>query len=118
MGKRSDLLRQALIEGGHVSADELAANVESREDLIRLYAGSIFSKALEAPDMTEFEKEADNAMRDFLVSGNFINYGPEVVVEYMSAIENEILSLRIILTGKRLGIDAETLRERLRESYV
>lgn len=118
MGKRSDLLRQALIEGGHVSADELAANVESKEDLIRLYAGSIFSKALEAPDMTEFEKEADNAMRDFLVSGNFINYGPEVVVEYMSAIENEILSLRIILTGKRIGIDAETLRERLRESYV
>ena len=118
MGKRGELLQHALIEGGYISVDEILNSMETKDDLIRLYSATIFRKAAEAPNMTEFEKEAENALRDYLISGNFVTFGPEVVVEYMAAIENEIVSLRIILTGKLMGIDAETLRERLRESYV
>jgi len=118
MGKRGELLQYALIEGGNISVDEILGSMETKDDLIRLYSATIFRKAAEAPNMTEFEKAADNALHDFLVSGNFITFGPEVVIEYLAGLENEIVSLRIILTGKLMGIDGETLRERLRESYV
>lgn len=68
--------------------------------------------------MTQFELEADNAIELYLSIGSFIPYGPEVVVEYIAALENEIMSLRIILTGRKMGISSEALRGRLRESYV
>ncbi len=37
---------------------------------------------------------------------------------YLAAIENEITSARMILTGKLSGINPELIRERLRETYA
>ncbi|MBE6997022.1 MAG: hypothetical protein E7427_02500 [Ruminococcaceae bacterium] len=116
--RREELLQSALIEGGTVSLDDLRAALDSREDLARLYAPTVFGKAAAAAGMTEFEKEADNALRDYVLKSCFVPFGQEVIVEYLSALENEITSLRIILTGKRMGIPEAKLRERLRESYV
>ena len=116
--RRGELLASALIEGGTVGLDQIRDPNLGREDILKLYAPTIFAAAAEKTDMTEFEKAADNAERDFVSSCALISFGPEVVLEYVSALENEIMSLRIILTGKRMGIDADTLRERLRESYV
>ena len=118
LSKRAELLQQALLEGGHVDPADILAAMDSREELIRLFSATIFREAAAAPDMTAFEKAAENAQRDFLMNGNYVNFGPEVVIEYLAALENEILSLRVILTGKLMRIDADTLRERLRESYV
>ena len=118
MERREELLEYALIEGGTISVEEVRGAMESREDLLRLYGPTIFGKAAAAAGMTQFEKEADNAVRDFVLQSNFISFGQEVLIEYLSALENEITSLRIILTGKRMGIPEAKLRERLRESYV
>lgn len=118
MQRREELLEYALIEGGTVSVEELRASMETKEDLQRLYAPTVLGKAAAAPGMTQFEKEADNALRDYVMRSGFVAFGQEVLVEYLSALENEITSLRIILTGKRMGIPEEKLRERLRESYV
>lgn len=118
MGKRGELLKYALIPGGTIEIDEILNSMETKDDLIRLYSSTIFYKAAEAATMTEFEQAADNAVTDFISSGSYIPFGPEVVIEYVSALENELQSLRIILTGKLMGITQEQLRERLRESYV
>ena len=118
MGRRGELLKYALIEGGHISIDEILGSMETKDELIRLYSSSIFYKSAAAPTMTEFELEADNAIELYVSSGNYISFGPEVVVEYIAALENEIMALRIILTGRLMGISQESLRGRLRESYV
>lgn len=118
MERREELLEYALIEGGTIPVEEVRGAMESREDLLRLYGPTIFGKAAAAAGMTQFEKEADNAVRDFVLQSNFVSFGQEVLIEYLSALENEITSLRIILTGKRMGIPEAKLRERLRESYV
>ena len=118
MERREELLEYALIEGGTVSVEEIRGALDNREDLIRLFAPTILGKAAAAPGMTQFEKEADNAVRDYVLQSSFISFGQEVLVEYLSALENEITSLRIILTGKRMGIPEAKLRERLRDSYV
>ena len=118
MERREELLEYALIEGGTVSVEEIRGALDNREDLIRLFAPPILGKAAAAHGMTQFEKEADNAVRDYVLQSNFVSFGQEVLVEYLSALENEITSLRIILTGKRMGIPEAKLRERLRDSYV
>ena len=118
MGRRGELLKYALIEGGHISIDEILNSMETKDELIQLYSSSIFYKAAEVPTMTEFELEADNAIELYVSSGSFIAFGPEVVIEYIAALENEIMALRIILTGRLMGISQEALRGRLRESYV
>lgn len=118
MDRREELLDNALIEGGTVTVEELRAAADSREELQRLYAPTLLGRAAGASGMTQFEKEADNAVREFVLRSSFVSFGQEVIVEYLSALENEITSLRIILTGKRMGIPEAKLRERLRESYV
>ncbi len=118
MERREELLEYALIEGGTVSVEEIRGALDNREDLIRLFAPTILGKAAAAQGMSQFEKEADNAVRDYVLQSNFVSFGQEVLVEYLCALENEITSLRIILTGKRMGIPEAKLRERLRESYV
>lgn len=118
MGKRGELLKSALIEGGSIGLDQIADPALSREDVEKLYASTIFDRAAGAADMTGFEKAADNAELDAVAGSSLIAFGPEVVLEYISALENEIMSLRIILTGKKMGVGADTLRERLRENYV
>ena len=118
MGKRGELLANALVEGGSVEIDQIRDPALTREDVLRLYSTTIFAHASESADMTGFEKAADNAELEELGGGSLIAFGPEVVLEYFAALENEIMALRIILTGKRMGLGADALRERLRESYV
>ena len=118
MGRRGELLKYALIEGGHISIDEILGSMETKDELIQLYSSSIFHKSAAAPTMTEFELEADNAIELFVASGNYISFGPEVVIEYIAALESELMALRIILTGRLMGISTEALRGRLRDSYV
>jgi len=115
--RREAMLANALIEGGTVPADLLLMTTD-REELVRLFSATVFAKAAGLTDMTAFEKEADNADRAYVLRSSFVAFGPETVIEYVSALENEIMSLRIILTGKRMGISETKLRERLRESYV
>ena len=116
--ERLDTLKTAHLQAVRSGNGDAAVIYAEMEDLQRLYAPTVFGKAACASGMTQFEKEADNAVRDYVMQSGFIAFGQEVLVEYLSALENEITSLRIILTGKRMGIPEAKLRERLRESYV
>ena len=44
-----------------------------------------------------------------------IPFGAEPVAEYLALLEGEITAARMILTGRLAGIDAEVIRERLRD---
>lgn len=118
MGKKDGILAQALAQGGTIDVDSIIASAESREELSRAYASTAFSKAMEADSITKFELEADNAVLAYLADSMYVSFGPEVVLSHLAALENEIMAVRIILTGKLMGIDAGLLRERLRDSYV
>ena len=118
MSRREEALRNALVDGGNVALDELTDPSLTREDITKLYSITIFDRASEETGMTAYEKASDNAEMEYITSASLIPFGPEVALEYVTALQSEIVALRIILTGKRMGIGAETLRERLRESYV
>ena len=117
MARREELLKEALIEGGTIGVEEILRASESRETLLELYAGTGIGQAA-AANLADFELESEIALRAYVREASFISFGPEVIIEYLSALENEITSLRIILTGKLMGLPEEKLRERLRDRYV
>ena len=118
MPRQKELLRGALIEGGSISPDEILGALGSHEQVVALYSGTEFRKAVDEADLSMFEKEADNALHNYVMQVNMVSFGPEVIIEYLSALEHEITTLRIVLTGKLMGIPEEKRRERLRDRYV
>lgn len=125
--KRLEVMSQNLMEGGSIPKSAVAESATAGNDVIlQLFTAAGLGEAAEkgiqihtgGGSMTEFEKAVDNAVNDFLSNAERIGFGPAAVISYLAAVENEVMSLRIVLTGKLMGIPADTLRERLRESYV
>ena len=124
-GKRPEIIHELLFEGGTVLRESLIEFTEATDALVQLFAPAGLETAaqkgvevLSGGSMTDFERECDNAINAYLSDAERIGFGPEVVIAYLAAVENEVMSLRIVLTGKLMGIAPEILRERLRESYV
>ena len=122
MHKSADFLSSVLIRGA-TDIDRVAA--ADGDGLAAIFAHTPLEKAAAAGaeaiaggSMTEFERLCDNAINDYLRSAKLVSYGPEVVAAYIAAVENEITAVRMILTGSLAHVDAETIKERLRDFYA
>jgi V/A-type H+-transporting ATPase subunit C len=125
MGRDIDFLKSALIPGGTVSVDRLAASSLSGEGLAAVFSSSpleqaaqLGAAAVSGGPVTKFELECDNAITRFMFRAKLVGFGDDHVIAYLAAMEREIMAARMILKGKLSGISAEIIRERLRESYV
>lgn len=67
---------------------------------------------------SDFEKRADDFLLGIARRGLYKPFGPEVVIGYMAARENELKLLRLLLVGKINDISSDMIRERLRDVYV
>jgi V/A-type H+-transporting ATPase subunit C len=125
MGRDENFLKTALIPGGNVRPESLAAAATAEEGISRLFSSSLLAEAASAGEeaakggsITKFEICCDNAEMRFIKLAKFKGFGSEPVVSYLAAVENEITCARMILTGKLAGIKPELIRERLRETYA
>lgn len=124
MGKSAMFLENALIPGGSTDISRILA-AKDAEEVASFYAqGPLSQAAALAPEavsgkgMTAFEKACDNAVNEYLKKAKFVSYGPETVVTYLAAVENEITAARMIMTGKLSKISPEVIKERLRDMYA
>ena len=124
-GKRPEIVGELLFDGGSILKESIVEAAENDEEAARLFASAGLAEAAEkglavisGGSMTEFELCLDNTINDYLADAVRIGFGPAVVISYLAAVENEVMTLRIILTGRLMGISQEALRGRLRESYV
>lgn len=124
MGKGFDFMEEVLIPGGTVGVDRIAA-AGDKESIAALFANSLLdhaaalgAEAMDGGSMTDFEKACDNAVTAYLKRAKLVGYGPEAVVAYIAAVENEITAVRMILTGRLAGVSPESIRERLRDMYA
>jgi len=65
-----------------------------------------------------FEKLIDDYLIGLVRRGLYKPFGPETVIGYLAAKENEMKILRIIMVGKINSISEDMIRERLRDVYV
>ena len=125
MGKGPDFLRRVLLPEGNVKTDSLLAAGAGAADLAGVFAHTYLTaaaqegaEAMRGGSLTQFERLCDNALTAYLSQGKRVAFGEHPLIGYLYAKENELTTIRIILTGRLAGLDAETIRERLRESYV
>ena len=117
------LLRTAVISGGNVSAEGVCRAYtdgvgEVFHDRALAPCAELGQQAVNGAPLAAFERACDNALTEFLTAAKQVPFGPEVAVAYLASLEAEITAARMILLGKRGGLAPDTLRERLRVSYV
>ena len=67
---------------------------------------------------TAFEKACDDYLTEYVKEAKYKTLTPEPVAAYILAKETEAKCVRIIMTCKLHNIDADTIKERVREAYV
>ncbi len=123
MGKRPEYLGQVLVPGGNVRRETLI-NAAADGKPAPLFSGVLKPAAEEAENvlngagLTKFEKMCDDALTEYLSGAKYESFGEKPLISYICAVETEISIVRIILNGKKAGLDPEVIRERLRETYV
>lgn len=124
LGKGMEFLQQVLVPGGNVPARTLAT--ARGDELAGLFRTSFLAQAaatgsaLSAPGsgaLTDFERECDDAMMDYLGAGRRVAFGEQPIVGYLYAREAEMTAIRTILSGRMAGLDGDTIRQRLRRTY-
>ena len=65
-----------------------------------------------------FERWCDNRIMDTIMSQKYNSFSEGPILAYIIAIENEIKTVRVILTGKVNQLDDDFIRERVRKMYV
>jgi len=68
--------------------------------------------------LMELEKLRDNFILNFSKIGKYITFGVEPLVGYITAKENDIKNIRIILSGKLNKLSPDQIKERVRDTYV
>jgi V/A-type H+-transporting ATPase subunit C len=122
--RSADFLRAALIPGGNADLQAVLNLPGSGEGLSDVFKATELERAVSlAPaaltgSQTQFERACDNAPMLYLTQKRYVAFGPTVVLTYLTRLEWEITTIRMILTGKLAGIAPEIIRERLRDCYV
>ena len=120
-GKSLDFMKRALAECESVSADQLAKAALSGPEAIGEYlSGTAYAEGAQALEESPsaFERWCDNRMMETIRPQKYNAFSVGPLVAYQLARENEIKTVRIILTGKQNEFPDEAIRERVREMYV
>ncbi len=120
-GKSHDFLVKALVDTEALSADHLAKAASQGEDAVREYLASTdYRDAVDhlAKSPSAFEKWCDDRITESLTPQKYEAFTIGPVIAYVIARQNEIKTVRLILTGKANGLSDNSIRERVRQMYV
>ena len=123
-----DHLKNALIGRGNLDKNDVLAMISMDVNEIVLKTSSLkinsYLKASldrdkkDSENLLDLEKAIDDHFMDFAKKAKAMTYGPEVLLGFLIAKEQEIKNLRIIFISKLNSLPKDFTRERLREAYV
>ena len=123
--KDSTEARPLLIEGGFVEIDKYMHIFDiGYEAIAPLFYTTSYHNAIEAgvsylakeQSFLRLEEECQDYLMDFLKTTLMLTAGPQPVIAYFLLKENEIRTLRMLLTCKMNGLDMKLILDRLGES--
>ena len=120
-GKDRAFLEQALAPCDTLDITRLAQAAIEGVDAIGIYLESTtYADAVEElrRSPSAFERWCDNLMIRKIKPQQYSPFGLGPLAAYILARENEIKSVRIVLSGKLNHLPEESIRERVREMYV
>ena len=115
---------QFFIPGGFVEVDKYKQGLETGLETIgQLFFATPYYELLEAAipylrnekSFLKLEKECEDFVKGFLKTTRSIASGPQPVIAFFLMKEAEIRTVRMMLVGKKNGLDAKLLLDRLGE---
>lgn len=125
--RRSPLLSEALFARAFLPAGTLGeaffreAIAEGEEALHAQMRRTPYASVADGAgemSLSLLEKRADDLVMARVREAKYLPFGAEVPLAYLLALDASLKNVRILLAGKRAGSDTDTLRLRVRESYV
>ena len=120
-GKDEEFLKRALAECDSLDKTKLIECALEGMDAIYNYLSDT-DYANGVPSLKEssqaFERWCDNRIIEYIRPQKYNPFTLSPLAAYLLARENEIKTVRILLSGKRNDISDDKIRERLREMYV
>ena len=119
--KTIEFMKRAMAECKSISVDQLSRAALNGPEAIRDYlAGTEYAGGAEAlaESPSAFERWCDNRIIQTISPQKYESFTIGPVVAYVLARQNEIKTVRIILSGKRSELPDDSIRERVREMYI
>lgn len=119
--KSMDFMRKAMAKCDTLDMEKLIrAALNGMEGIMNYLAETRYAAGAEAlaESPSAFERWCDNQIIETIRPQLYNPFTIGPLVAYVLARENEIKTVRIILTGKRSGLPEAAIRERVREMYV
>lgn len=128
MGKDVSFAKKAMLPGGSLDIEMLASCVEdTREGVAARFSPSRYASLIEehidgldgdTAAIIRLEIRCAEMLSRYIRTAKYVHFGPEPLVAYIFAKENEVKQLRIIMVGKTNRLDSEAIKERLNAGYV
>ena len=119
--KSIEFMQRAMAECDSISVDQLSKAALSGMDAICDYLrGTAYVEGAEAlaESASAFERWCDNRIIETISPQKYNAFTIGPVIAYVISRQNEIKTVRIILSGKQNDLPEESIRERVREMYV
>ncbi len=120
-GKDKLFIERALADCDSLSRSGLTtAALEGVEAIYQYLSNTVYADAVQAlkESSSAFERWSDNLIIKHIQPQKYNPFTISPLAAYILARENEIKTVRILLSGKRNDIANDSIRERLREMYV
>jgi len=128
LGKEKSFLDLALADYGKIEKKfYLDIYDHPWQDLVRYFSRTPYNeitssliKEIDKPELvlSHFDRMADNFLLQSVRKAKFISIGPEPLIGYILAKENEVKLIRLIVMGKIGAWPKKAIRERMRELYA
>ncbi len=122
------LVDHAFVSGGKVDPVKLsyAYEDESPDALMDVLSGTgyefIARRGLklveEGESLSDIERFFAGAVSQSIRQARFVPLGPEPLIGYILAKQQELKTARLVIAGKAAGVSRDSMRERLRDAYV
>ncbi len=120
-GKTAEFMQRAMAPCRSISTEQLIRAALAGEDEISRYlAGTAYAGGAEAlkESPSAFERWCDDRMTEIMKPQKYQTFSVGPLLGYLTGRQNEIKTVRIILTGKQNGFPDDAIRERIRDMYV
>lgn len=120
-GKSIDFMKRAMAECSSLSVEQLAKAALAGDNAIKDYLmGTAYSEGAKALEESPsaFERWCDNRIIQTISPQKYKAFTIGPIIAYVIARQNEIKTVRIILSGKQNSLSEDSIRERVREMYV
>ena len=120
-GKNAEFMKKAMVNCSEINVDQLTqAALAGAEEIAQYLEGTSYREGADALRISPsaFERWCDNKMTDSMRSQKYESFSVGPLLAYLLARQNEIKTVRIILTGKQNEFPDDAIRERIREMYV